>query len=485
MASGGNAQGSTRNQVDDDGFQEVRRRGRGQAATSTDGAGGNGSGPPAVAADGRAAGQAPGAGEANRGEDAEVEEEAPPTAEELHRRWHEEQGFVKQLRRQGVQDGHPAMRAACAARDEAERAWRNAKQPAPASVRLGRAQTKLDKAIGLQADARRAIQEEEGRHRERMAGLQAALAECTARVGWRRQQLRAVQLEVGAGGNGAACQSRQQDAIQSVHSTICSVVGPALEAIVEQMDTASPAWTALNGVLGKLSATKDILEGAVPTRGDARNFDIGDDDGDGDLGGEHWADDASEWSESHEVHDWTADGGHGHGYDDDAAQGDHGDQSMGTDDWWDTPGGSHEAGARWRPQGHGKWTRRRGDWADQLEAEEHEAEQGTTQPAASRRRLDGGGGLSGDGDGQRQQPQQLQQQQHTPTALGGPMGGQVAEADAAKQKRLHAERVNHIIQMAVSAGVNPVSASGEDLQLLDPHQLDAWVAENFPAALLC
>ncbi len=470
-----------RNQVDDDGFQEVRRRGRGQAAAAAGGASGNGGGQPTAAAEARVDGLPPGAEDDKQEDDAD--EGAPPTADELHRAWQEELVFVRKLRQQGVQDGHPAMRAACATRDEAEKAWRSAKQPAPASIRLGRAQAKLDKAIALQADARQALLDEEHQHRERMAGLQTAMAECTAKVGWRRQQLRAVQDEVGAGGSGAACQTRQQEAIQSVHSTICSVVGPTIEALVEQMDTASPAWAALNGLLGKLSASKDILEGAASARGAARTFDIGDDGGEGDLGGEHWADDGSEWSESHEVQDWAGEGeGQGHG--DGAAQDSHGDQSMGTDNWWDSPGRSWETGTRWLPQGHGKWARGRDNWADQLEAEEHDAEGAVTQPAASRRRLGDDSGASGDGDGRRPQQQQRQQQPQ-PTAAGGPTCGQAAEADAAKQKQLHSERVSHIIHMAINAGINPVSASGEDLQLLDPHQLDAWVAENFTAALLC
>ncbi len=59
------------------------------------------------------------------------------------------------------------------------------------------------------------------------------------------------------------------------------------------------------------------------------------------------------------------------------------------------------------------------------------------------------------------------------------------DADADVRKRQHGERVNHIITMAVDAGINPLTPNGEELHMLDPHQLDAWVAEHFPAALLC
>jgi hypothetical protein len=158
---------------------------------------------------------------------------------------------------------------------------------------------------------------------------------------------------------------------------------------------------------------------------------------------------------------------------------------MGTDNWWDSPGGRWEAGTRWLPQGHGKWTRGRGSWADQWEEEGHDAEHASAPPAASRRRLDGDGNTPGGGDGHRQPQQPQPQQQPQAVETGGPTGEQAAAADAARQKQLHGERVNHIINMAINAGINPVTASGEELQLLDPHQLDAWVAEHFTAALLC
>ncbi len=37
--------------------------------------------------------------------------------------------------------------------------------------------------------------------------------------------------------------------------------------------------------------------------------------------------------------------------------------------------------------------------------------------------------------------------------------------------------------MAIDAGVSPITPQGEELCMLDPQRLDAWVAEFFPAAL--
>ncbi len=83
------------------------------------------------------------------------------------------------------------------------------------------------------------------------------------------------------------------------------------------------------------------------------------------------------------------------------------------------------------------------------------------------------------------QPSHHQHLQPQPQQAGPGAAAASPEADPEVQKRLQNERVDHIISMAINAGVNPVTPSGEDLHILDPHSLDAWVAEHFPAALLC
>ncbi len=265
--------------LDEDGFQVVKKRGGRTTTTSEADVAAHTGGRPT------ASGGSTDAADVDMPEDVdgmheaqdEAEGEEGQTVAELQRAWQDEVAFVKRLRQQGVQDGHPAMRAACQARDAAEQAWRGAKEPAPAAIRLGRAQSKLDRAIALQADARQAIQDEERAHRERMLGLQSTMDDCTARVRLRRQQLKDIQGEVGASGGGSGVQTRQQEAIRTVRDTICSDVGPTIAALVEQLDSATPAWAALNGLLGKLSSSKEVLEGACPPRDGTQAFDIGDD----------------------------------------------------------------------------------------------------------------------------------------------------------------------------------------------------------------
>ncbi len=154
------------------------------------------------------------------------------------------------------------------------------------------------------------------------------------------------------------------------------------------------------------------------------------------------------------------------------------DHPMETDDWWGTPAHRWSEGARWQPCGHGKWSR--SSWADQLEREHDgrgDDDEDDGQPAAARRRLeDRGSGHQGEGA-----PQAPQRTPHQ----GGAAAAQAGDGDQEEQKRLYSARLNTIISMAVDAGVNPLTKDGEDLQLLDPRQLDEWVAANLPSALLC
>ncbi len=482
--------------VDADGFQTVagrfRRKGGAADNASVGGDGARGATSRQSSVEGRQAGADATSTPGEEKDGGDHDEQA--TAEELQRAWLGEVAFVKRLRQQGVQSTHPAMLAACEARDAAERAWRGSKEPAPAAVRLGRAQQKLDRAVTLQAEARQAIVDAEAAHKERLAALQVAMDESTERVRLRRRQLREVQEEVGAGsaGDGDGRRAHQCEAIRKVHDSICADIGPTVAALVEQLDTEAPAWAALNGVLGKLAASKEALEHACAPRA-APQYDIGDDEQDR---WESW----SAWSESHDMHGgawggrrdgegcadvWPRGGGRGSaatgadaddGDDMDGVQ----DQYMGTDNWWDIPAHRWGGGARWQPCGHGKWSR--ASWADQLEREHDgldDDDDGDCQPAAARRRLDG------DSAGQHKEGAPPTQPQQHAQAQASAARARASDGDPEEQKRLHSARLDAIIAMAVDTGVTPLTQSGEDLHLLDPHQLDAWVAENLPTALLC
>ncbi len=414
-------------------------------------------------------------------EGGEGDEPQPPAPTDLHRAWQDEVAVVRQLKAQGLPPHHPAMQAATQARDVAERAWREAKDPVPTPIRLARAHAKLDRALELQSEAHSALLDYERLHQEKLAALRAKLQEARERVATRREQLEDIQGEVGAeaqGGRGATAQGAA--AAKEVHQTICGTVAPTIAALVEQLDTSTPAWTVLNGLLGTLSTSSATLERAFAQGRGAQRYDIAD-AADNAAGGtqEDRRDSCSEWSESHELPGgggternggagggattaWAPAGGGSWG-------GEHGDDCMDTDEW----GGSdyHDpywgAASRWEACGHSKWTRAPTDWADAWEREHTRPAEAGEQPPAARRRLE---------------PAPA-----TPQLAGGKEGSQGPTDEAhliEQRKRQHAERLQCIIQAAIDAGVQPLTQQGEELQFLDPHQLDAWVAEHLPEGAL-
>jgi hypothetical protein len=246
-----------------------------------------------------------------------------------------------------------------------------------------------------------------------------------------------------------------------VHGTICNEVAPALAALAEQLDSSTLAWTTLNGLLSSLASSKALLERAVAPTG-AQAFNIGDAvDGLHAAGDKEGDGSGSEWSESDELREWGAGDGGGRDHERRADHDD--DQCMGTGDWWDSPQGQWQQPARWAPCGHGKWSK--SSWADSWEREYADDADDALQPAAARRRLE-------------------------PRDDGGEESGAVEStpardkrgdaADDAKRKQQYEQRVASIVQCAIDAGVQPITQSGEELQMLDLGQLDAWVAEHLP-----
>ncbi len=463
--------------MDDDGFQQVRgkgwRKSRVAAAQAS-----------ASAADGADACEAEAGGGGRPRDPTDVgdgdgAEESAPGPSELHRAWQTEVAVVRQLKAQGLSVQHPAMRAATDARDSAERAWRAVKDPVPAPVRLARAEAKLERAIELQSEAYAALLDYEQQHRERHAALRAKLQEARDRVSARREQLEDIQGEVGAeaqGGRDAVANGAA--AAKEVHDTICGTVAPTIAALVEQLDSSLPAWSVLNGLLGTLSTSSTTLERAFTRGRGTQRFDIADGTG-GDTAGARsdGAESCSEWSESHELP-----AGEGAGRSNDTSSNaaaaratteaagedtrDHG--QMDTDDWGcdDYQDPYWGPAARWEECGHGKWARSGTDWADSWEREHGRTADAPEQPPAARRRLE---------------PAPPTPQCPQGSSDKGQASGTVDEGRLIEQrKRQHADRLQCIIRAAIDAGVQPLTHTGDDLQMLDPHQLDAWVAEHLP-----
>ncbi len=466
---------------DDEGFHTVPPRGNSRRKAGGGGGAGVAEGD---AGDDDAMGDADGAttrepaaeGTDGAGGEGDGDVEDAPTPAQLRRRWQEEVAVVKHLGLQGLPADHPAMEAACQARDSAERAWREAKDPTPLAVRLSRAQAKVDRAVALQADTRAAMQKLEAEYKAQLAVLEAKLAEDQDRVQLRRRQLEEVQAEAGAGtGGGSGVHREGMAAARRVHSTMCNEMAPAVAALVEQVDSGSPAWQMLNSLLCQLATSQHELQQAFEPqapggqqqhsqqqqqRRQPCEYDIGD----GRSQDQRADGEDSVWSESHDLHGQvgTGDGNDEWGPWSYPPRDAEGDQPMGSGEWWDEP--RWRTKSRWHPNGYGQWTR--SSWADQWE-EEYQCDDGAEQGAAKHRRT------------QEPAPAPASAAAETADASGATTDGD-PEAAAAARLRHYNERVAAIIARAIELGIQPLTDEGEDLQLLSPGQLDAWVAAKLP-----
>ncbi len=231
------------------------------------------------------------------------------------------------------------------------------------------------------------------------------------------------------------------EAVRQVCGTIRDTVAPALTCLVEQLDAGCPAWQTINGLLGSLAQSQQMLEGAVGDGATAKSFDIGDregDVGDGDgsrADGTEWS-----WSESHELDQGQAQGGdapRGWNGDDECGHGE--DHDMGTGDWWATNSWRNQP-TRWEEQGHGKWSR--ANWADAWEAEhaplvdEEAGEPSHKHRRQEERKAEAQGGGAGTASSVNEAEQQNLQRQQAAAAAAA---AAAATAEAAQRTRQAAE----------------------------------------------
>ncbi len=256
--------------------------------------------------------------------DQEVDPKALKAAFDAHAK------MVRDLERRGpAYRDSPALATLRAARDAAESAWREAKAPAPLPIRMGRAESKMDRAAAALTRARYALDEFDEWTENRREELVRAVDEADGWYRWRQQQLD--QLHGEAGDKVAAKRQGADTAgpTTEVRSRIETSFIPAIHEVIEHME-GNPE------VIERLSLIAEGLEEAgkhlgTPQNSSAtENYDIGGDDSGDDEGrnlGHKGADSR---------------GGRCHG---DGARG-------------ESKGGKASA---WRPEGPGRWSRRSTD----------------------------------------------------------------------------------------------------------------------------
>ncbi len=364
----------------------------------------------------------------------------------------------------GVED--PALRTLRDARDEAERVWRNAKAPVPLSVRMGRAQAKLEKATAAVSKARYAIEEFDEWVDQRRAELVQKAEEARQWYLWRDQQMDALHAEAaeknngktngggGLGGRGVDMSGR--------------IIGdwlPQVQALLEHVQGNPEIEERLSALAAGMQDAGQELQ---QTKGDsAECFDIGDG----------------------EAETWGCAGG-GPGSNAPAAAG-------------NTKGGT----TAWRPEGTGRWARadtareaRRTDGTDSIGGAASAAAEATaaTAPGNASAGNKRGADEPADDDAKsavrqkteaeareeadrRKAAELLQQQgaaiaaqQASHEAGEGGFGSQAAQSAAAQQ---FLKDVCTAVERARHLGIEP-KADGKELVELSPMELTQWVSKH-------
>ncbi len=220
----------------------------------------------------------------------------------------------------GAED--PAVRALRTARDEAEREWRQAKSPAPLPTRMGRAQSKLDKAGAALTRARRAVDDFDQWADDRRATLVHRMQEADSWYRWRQQQLDALHEEAGERASGrTGGVSATADCSTVISERIADEWLPQLQSLLEHLQGNPEVEERLASMAASMQCAGQELSAARSEA--AQAFDIGDDD---------------EWDQG-----W----GDHVGRTRDADKGDTNAQ-----------GGKPNGGTScWRPEGPGRWAR--------------------------------------------------------------------------------------------------------------------------------
>ncbi len=218
----------------------------------------------------------------------------------------------------------PALLTLRAARDSAEREWRDAKSPAPLATRLGRAEARLEKAGNALERARLAVEEFDKWAEARREELVHQVGEAESWYRWRESQLDDLHEEAGGkaqGRKGGA--PGPSGCVAAVSGRIMHELLPEIRGIIE-FAQGNPE------IIDRLSNLAAGLEGAgqelgEDQRGATERYDIGDDDCD------RLVDDEDDGMGASPRQDMDRDG--------------------------QEPRGKGATG--WRPEGLGRWTRTR------------------------------------------------------------------------------------------------------------------------------
>ncbi len=266
------------------------------------------------------------------GDDGKEQGEPQADPRQLRAAFQEHARAVRELERRG--DFGPALDTLRRARDQAEREWRETKEPAPLPKRLEWAEAKLGKAQAALARARLALDEfdeETDRKRERLC---AQIEEAERWHRWRQEQLDGIHAEAGekAVGRGSG---RGSAAGAEVRQHIRGRFLPEVQAILEELQDGTAVHERLTLLAAGLADAEQKL-GEDQANGGAQHFDMYDEGEE-----EQWGE--NEWDEE-----------------DDAMEQEQEERKPSRPTTGEE-GGKGGKPAEWKPEGPGRWSRRAAD----------------------------------------------------------------------------------------------------------------------------
>ncbi len=427
-------------------------------------------------------------GQGAHGDEEQEQEEPQLDPATLKRAWDREAATVRMLERDGMPADHPVLRAAVAARDDAERAYRDRRSPHPVARRMGWAQSRLDKAVAREGKTREELLAFERDMAWRRKRIMDRLDLDVERVSKRRQELAELQEEAGAEAPSVARLAEEGKAACGRAAGGLRNAAPRALALVESLPEGSPARGEANLLVSQLADLQRELELAARAEAGPEAFDIADAASD------------SEWSESHEV---PAGG---------AASGGGGGNSGGT------------GTATWQAESFGRWQRGKPPQPTSPSSSAHQGKGvggmasvlgGGKAPAPAASAADaparqgpatsanGGSmvGPQGGEEGDERAPKHRRGQGDADNASAAAAASDARRAaelyqqqciaqsagfatEAAQQMagQLHARRVAEVVAMAVELKVQPITEDGQDLIVLGPEDLAAWEAKHLRPA---
>ncbi len=307
---------------------------------------------------------------------------------------------VRDLERRGCYG--PALETLRHARDEAERAWRGAKEPAPLTKRMAWAEAKLHKAEAALTRARQALDAFDQDVEKQREQLCSRIKEADDWYRWRQRQLDEVHAEAGekaAGWKGRQANGAGAEARRRIRSHML----PEVQAILEELPDGTPIHERLTLLAaGLVDVEQALVDGGQEA--EAQRFDLGDDDM---CDGE-----------------WDAD-----------------DDCCDDDDGRDTTRRAAAAGdetksgkpAEWKAEGPGRWTRRAAgqEWQAGGQATGHA---GSTASASSDVTRDGATG-TGDAKAANQGTEASTRTDGVRGASAGTASGSQAGSDGQSEER--------------------------------------------------